>query len=138
MPIYRDLELKYSDKKGKKKGCEMFKKEFFKSDVWHRLLVTFAETRKVPGAVVEFYCVDETSFKVATLLPLESCLLLEVYEEEKEECGDIEVVYVEKKSTVRILPYEQIKYIDLKVESEKVRMYDKPPMGFRPAELKEG
>jgi len=117
----------------------MFKKEFFKSEVWHRLLIAFAETRKVPGAVVEFYCVDETSFKAATLLPLESCLLLEVYEEEKEDLGDIEVVSaVKRKSTVRILPYEQIKYIDLKVESEEVRMYDRPPMGFRPAELKEG
>ncbi len=102
----------------------MFRPQFFNSQAWHRILVNFAKLKGVPAPVVEIQCIDGTSFRVAWVRPWKSCLLVGVYGEEE-------------KTTVRFLPYEHIKYIDLKEEAEKLQIKEKPPLGFRVPEKEE-
>lgn len=96
----------------------MFTTEFFTSRIWHKLLVAFAENRKIPAPVVELHCTDGTAFKVLRIWPRKSCLILEVYGTPRE------------KTKIRLVPYEQIKYIDLKEEAGS-QFKAKSSLGFK-------
>ena len=86
----------------------MFNHEFFMSRTWNSGLVNFAKLRKVPAPVVEIHCMDGTSFKLARLKPKKSYVIMEAYGQNG-------------KTTIKFLPYEQIKYIELMEESEEGR-----------------
>jgi len=64
--------------------------------------------RKIPAPVVEVHCVDGTSFKLARIRPRKTFVIVEAYGQNG-------------KTTVRYLPYEQIKFIELMEESEEGR-----------------
>jgi hypothetical protein len=71
------------------------------------------------------HCTDGTAFKAFRILPRKSCIIIEVYGKPGE------------KTKIRFVPYEHIKYIDLKEESEDLQFQAKPPLGFRMQKSKE-
>lgn len=97
----------------------MFNKRFFDSQVWRRSLANFVITKRIPAPVISFTLVDGSSFNVKTLKALSHLIMLEVYGEEGE-------------TTMRFLPYKEIKSIELKAkEPEETR-----PMEFDLSTLK--
>lgn len=86
----------------------MFSHDFFLSRTWRAGLVNFARQRKIPAPVVEIHCLDGSSFKLARLKPKQSYVVVEAYSPDG-------------KTSIKFLPYEQIKYIELMEESEEGR-----------------
>jgi hypothetical protein len=86
----------------------MFNHEFFLSRTWRTGLVNFTRQRKIPAPVVEIHCLDGTSFKLARLRPKKTYVVVEAYGHNG-------------KTTIKFLPYEQIKHIEFMEESEEGR-----------------
>lgn len=86
----------------------MFNHDFFLSRTWRAGLVNFARQRQIPAPVVEIHCLDGSSFKLARLKPKQSYVVVEAYSQNG-------------KTSIKFLPYEQIKYIEFMEESEEGR-----------------
>ncbi len=100
----------------------MLSRDFFASKVWHQLAEKYAETNNIPAPVAEFTLTDEKSFNVKTLRAFRTCVVAEVYGEQDE-------------ILLRIIPYENIRYVTLKKEvAGGVQTLDiqTGPLGFKP------
>jgi hypothetical protein len=93
----------------------MFNREFFKSVSWHKLLNAYFDTLKNPP-VFTIYCMDGGSFTVFKMQPWKSGLVIEAYNESG-------------KTSIILLPYEQIKHIEFREEVEGER-FSKKDSGF--------
>ena len=86
----------------------MFNHDFFLSRTWRAGLVNFARQRQIPAPVVEIHCLYGSSFKLARLKPKQSYVVVEAYSQNG-------------KTSIKFLPYEQIKCIEFMEESEEGR-----------------
>jgi hypothetical protein len=86
----------------------MFNHEFFLSRTWRTGLVNFTRQRKIPAPVVEIHCLDGSSFKLARLRPKKTYVVVEAYGHNG-------------KTSIKFIPYEQIKHIEFMEESEEGR-----------------
>ena len=84
----------------------------FKSRLWQNTLADFAKARNTAAPGVELHCIDGASHKIATLVPLKSCLVAAVYT-------------APGMTNVRFIAYESIKDIELKEEPAETQFKGK-------------
>jgi hypothetical protein len=93
----------------------MFSREFFNSDSWRKILIDYFDIAKNPP-VFTIHCKDGGSFIVFKMQPWKSGLVIEAYIESG-------------KTSLILLPYEQIKHVEFREEVEGER-FSKKDSGF--------